>query len=599
MLKLSKLFNIINFLKNMSEIPRQTQDNKIENPLESKEVIAGVNIPEAEPQTSEITPPLKEPAPFPVKNFEAEKSPEDDKSLAEAKETLKKIWIPEDIKERKDLLEENKPAPAPERKLKIEENVGRRKSEEELDENKRMQEEWQKEKDIKEKQKRGETLSTSDFAFIKGIENRRDIARKEIKQKDEVDLEKPGIKELESMQIDTENVERIAPEISAETEEIKKGVETKDERASEEKAKSAEEMRQKQIEYAKTELKAQFEVINEAREKRDRAREHSFLKEAEGSFEVAEGRALMEEASTRAKQEAKKENLVVISRAEYEKRNVGKLEMQAEQTERLNILNSRWEHLSEKERAQYTDQNDFNKKAVEAIEAKIKELGENGISLSHSAVYAMMEKGIMPENIQILKGWRKFWNGGEIALSQKSFFPGKKSEKSEVKYVSKDAFVKAAEELQKEFLAPIKKRAEATMQKIVENGQRMWREKKYKFAREIIGETVEKYKKEEQGEIRSEQKEQQNMNKEAMAEREPEPEITGDAKKDTRTVWQYLREHGQKVSLRGVKQVYEDSLREYEKHGFVGLALEIAASLQEGKALKAKKSSSRAKSRGK
>src|SRR3989339_882941 len=490
MLKLSKLFNIINFLKNMSEIPRQTQDNKIENPLESKEVIAGVNIPEAEPQTSEIPPPLKEPAPFPVKNFEAEKSPEDDKSLAEAKETLKKIWIPEDIKERKDLLEENKPAPAPERKLKIEENVGRRKSEEELDENKRMQEEWQKEKDIKEKQKRGETLSTSDFAFIKGIENRRDIARKEIKQKDEVDLEKPGIKELESMQIDTENVERIAPEISAETEEIKKGVETKDERASEEKAKSAEEMRQKQIEYAKTELKAQFEVINEAREKRDRAREHSFLKEAEGSFEVAEGRALMEEASTRAKQEAKKENLVVISRAEYEKRNVGKLEMQAEQTERLNILNSRWEHLSEKERAQYTDQ-----------------------------------------------------------------------------YDSKDAFVKAAEELQKEFLAPIKKRAEATMQKIVENGQRMWREKKYKFAREIIGETVEKYKKEEQGEIRSEQKEQQNMNKEAMAEREPEPEITGDAKKDTRTVWQYLREHGQKVSLRGVKQVYEDSLRENEKRG--------------------------------
>jgi len=356
------------------------------------------------------------------------------------------------------------------------------------------------------------------------------------------------------------------------------------------KKKAAEEFRQRQIETAKSELEAQLQIINEAREKKDATTELSNLKKAETSFEIAEGKSLVKEAVQRADVEIKQENLVRMSREQYEQKYTPRVEADVKEREKSKILTELWTGLTDKEKAVFNNNSEeFTTKKQGEIIAKIAELEKQGITVSENAFYAMMENGLNPEQ-------RKppGWFSNKIKISHMPLLPGRKGE---IEKLSKDDFFEMIKNMEKKFTDSIEGEAHAIIVKNVEAGQKMWRAKKNKCMRDVIKDTVDGYKKQkEETGAEQETKEQNKTQKQKEIGAESGPEITGDVKKDITTVWKYLREHGQKVNLRGVKDIFEDAMKEYERYGFIGVALEIAASLQEGKVLKPKKSSKKPKS---
>jgi len=454
-----------------------TQENTLE-PLEPPKKISpeikpdkNTNIPESQPtpQTENQVEqkPLLDPGEIKRAN----------KELKRAKEELKKMWIPEDIKERKDLLEENKPTPASEPKLEIVENFGRRKTEEELAEKAKFEKDLEREKDIKEKQKRGEYLSTGDFAFKKGKENRRELSKMAVKSGEEnteksvpekvapekESEKKPEEFDLSSTEINTINAGEVSEEFSARTKELQ----------------------QEQIKTAKAGLEAQLQAINEAREKKDWAAEHSALKEAEKLFEITEGKKLAEEAVKRADVEIKQERLVRMSREQYEQKYAKRAEGQAEQIKKTNILEKRFAALSEQEKSKYAGENgleNFSKDMDAKIETKRAELEKEGIVISKNAFYAMMEEGLNPEEVKT-----SGWFSKKIEITHKSLIAGRKgiSEK-----LSKDDFLKMAKQSEESFVSGIKKQAEAVLAHEIKIGQDIWKAKKNKCMRNAIEDAI-------------------------------------------------------------------------------------------------------------
>jgi hypothetical protein len=427
-----------------------------------------------------------------------QKPPIDPGELERAKEELKKMWVPEDIKERKDLLEENKPTSTSEPKLEIVENVGRRKIEEELAENIKINEEQQKEKDIKGKQQSGETLSTGDFAFIKGIENRRELSKTTEQEKKE-SAEKPAPKkelkefDLSSTQIDTANVGEVSEEFSARTKELQ----------------------QEQIKTARAGLEAQLQAINEAKEKKDGVAERSAFEEAKKLFEIVEGKKLAEEAVQRADVEIKQERLVKMSPEQYRQKYTERAEGQAEQIKKTNILEKRFSALSEQEKSKYTSENgleNFSKDMDAKIEAKRAELEKKGITISKNSFYAMMEEGLNPEQIKIVGLFSK-----KIEIAHKPLLAGRKGISERL---SKDDFLNMTKESEKSFVSGIKKQAGAELQREIKRGQDLWRAKKNKCMRDVIKDTVDGYGKQQEPEIKE--------SKPEPTEAEKNPEIASD-----------------------------------------------------------------------
>jgi hypothetical protein len=124
--------------------------------------------------------------------------------------------------------------------------------------------------------------------------------------------------------------------------------------------------------------------------------------------------------------------------------------------------------------------------------------------------------------------------------------------------------------------------------KIIEGRKRVLKEKQV-CARKIIEKTVAEYSsKETAGENeasedkKSEAKvptvEKKTLGKEAKeGAREA---LTGDVKRDTKTIKDYLAEYGQKVNVRDIERAYNRSLKKYKEHGVIGAAFEVLATLQ-------------------
>ena len=307
-------------------------------------------------------------------------------------------------------------------------------------------------------------------------------AKDEVKKAETIDLS--------STQIDTENVEKIAEKFSADTEAIEnKEQETPEQSA--EKAKASEELRQKQIEDAKAELEAQLKIINEAREKKDRASEESFLEKAKTSFEVATGESLIKKTIERADVEIKEDKLIRISRKNYIEKYTPKVEAEVEQRRRSKILTELWTDLSDKDKAVFDNNSgEFAKKKQGEITDKIQELDKKGIAVSEKAFYAMMEKGLKPEDIKVRGFWGKLFMGNEIEIPRTAL----KDEKPKPYEAKKNSFMEMAKDLEEKFTDSIKDESRPIIERNIEIGQKMWRAKKQKSMRDVIGDTIEVYK---------------------------------------------------------------------------------------------------------
>lgn len=322
--------------------------------------------------------------------------------------------------------------------------------------------------------------------------------------------------EIAQEQIMPEQIESVDAEKSI-SQEILKSAQEQAETSEQiqERLKREEDARGRQIENAKKELEGILGAINNAREKKDTITEYSFYKKAEASFEVAEGKSLKEEMLKRADAELAQENLVRMSAEKYREKFTKKAEAIIEQRKRSNILADRFAGLSVEEKARYIgkngriDSNIFSVEVDAKIDRKIDELKKKGISLSKNVFYAMMEKGLKPEDIKVSGFWKK-----KIEMPRTPMFKG---EKSETYKLSKDNFSEMANMLESKFSQSIKNQAGAMIEWEVRKGQQAWKAKKQKCMRDIIKDKVELYKKQHEEATQQQEAEQQRKIQEEEA----------------------------------------------------------------------------------
>jgi len=426
--------------------------------------------------------------------------------------------------------------------------------------------------DLDAAKKRLEELYGSDKASIDvGLDAKQNLSASEVvEEPTPTDIEKgseiiidksilavepePAINEdiknpLESFSADTEQMRAL--EESEKKVEVKpeeeKSIETpqaevKAEKTSEQiiaEAERAEKLRQQQIENAKKELVETQKAINEAREQKDRTTEHSLLEKAEMSFEIVEGKNLKEKAVERADTELKEEKLVRMKPEQFRQKFTPKAEAMAEQRKRSEVLSKvlsrRWTNLSNEERLKYTtkegavDYNKFNVEMVAKIEAKRQELEKKGIAISTNALYAMAERGMRPEDIKVRGFWGRIFKGSDMKIPQDPLFRGEKPIAHELFKNEFEEMVKGSEMMpgfEGEFNRSIKDEAASSIERQIKSGQEMWRSKKQKHVRGTIQETVDRYKRqqEEQLKIEQQKREEEEFEKIKKEKEDKKPE---------------------------------------------------------------------------
>jgi len=267
------------------------------------------------------------------------------------------------------------------------------------------------------------------------------------------------------------------------------------------------ERKEQKREKAKADLPQILENIYDTRKRKDRVNEHYFLEMAKESYERITGKKLDEETVKRADLELKEERLVRMKSEEYREKFTSRAEALAEQRKRSEVLSKvsarRLPYLSNKEKLQYTaqdgviDYNKFNVDMVGKIDAKRQELEKKGIVVSANALYAMAERGMRPEDIQVRGFFGKIFMGSDIKISQDPLFKG---EKPRARELFKNEFKEMVKGLEGEFYQSIKDEAKASIERQIKRGREMWRAKKQKHTRDILSESVKQIETEKKAE---------------------------------------------------------------------------------------------------
>lgn len=264
--------------------------------------------------------------------------------------------------------------------------------------------------------------------------------------------------------------------------------------------------REVQVEVAKNELIDLAKGINEAREKKEVGTEVSLFEKAKEVFEVATGEKLETIAKEKARIEAEKEGLKVISKKEFlSQERIEQTEGKILQKEWSSIIRDRWAGLSEEEKQKYFGEakdkkdsaiiNEAVKKFAGDLENKRQSLEKNGILMPREAFYQMMRDGLRPEDIKKPGLWKRLF-GKQIEIP-----PLNKKRKGYL--LSKEELKKEVEETKQKITERISGEAKEALDEKVRIGQQRWRGKKEKHAKEIIQETALKYKAEKEVVIKS------------------------------------------------------------------------------------------------
>ncbi|MEK7658364.1 MAG: hypothetical protein AAB352_00680 [Patescibacteria group bacterium] len=276
-------------------------------------------------------------------------------------------------------------------------------------------------------------------------------------------------------------------------------VESEEDREKREKAEAqlAEEMRLQKIKEAKEELIKTAEQIKTAVAEKNKSSEALLLESAKGPFETATGENLERKSGERAELVAKETmNCKRVTVAEYLQENTKKETGIAEQKQRFKALKKYWANLSKEEQIQYVHDGkvDANKVAVDLdkkINDKKAELGKKGIELSTNAFYAMIDNGLRPEEIKIYKPW--YSSVFKIEIPRLS----KRDKSGPAKYSEKD-FAEEIKEIEGVFNKSIRSDARAQLERKIISGKNIWKQIKQKCMRNIIEETADEYKKQQE-----------------------------------------------------------------------------------------------------
>ena len=268
--------------------------------------------------------------------------------------------------------------------------------------------------------------------------------------------------------------------------------------------------REAQVKVAKNELIDLAKGINDAREKKEVGTEASLFEKAKEVFEVATGEKLETIAKEKAKIEAEKEGLKVISKTEFlSQERISQTEGKILQKEWSSIIKDRWAGLSEEEKQEYFGEakdkkypatiNEAVKNFASDLERKRQSLEKNGISMPREAFYQMMRDGLKPEDTKKVGLWGRLF-GKEIKIPPLS-------KKRKGYSLSKEDFKKETEETKQKITERIKREAKEELDEKVRTGQTKWRGRKQRSAKEIIQETAKKYKAEKEEAIKPEEPE--------------------------------------------------------------------------------------------
>ena len=267
----------------------------------------------------------------------------------------------------------------------------------------------------------------------------------------------------------------------------------------------SEESRTRQSEGAKIQLEEELRAIEMARQTKDKAKEAALYKKIEALFEAAEGRNLKAEAIKKADAQLSEEGLVRMSSNRYREKFSKRAEDLMEQRKRSNILANRFALLPVGEKAKYVDKdgnidtNKFNVEMDARITAKMDELNKKGFSLTKNIFYAMMERGLKPEEIKVTGIFSK-----KIEIPQMPFFNVKvDSQKFSIKQ-----FTELVSIVGNGFSRAVKNEASAMVEWEIKRGKYAWQARKQKGMRDAARDAVEGYKK-HQEEIRHQEEVEQ------------------------------------------------------------------------------------------
>jgi len=398
-------------------------------------------------------------------------------------ETEKPIEIPKP-ESKKERVQETKADDQEKPKIFVPESIGQIRAPEEIEKYKKIKEEGEKaihrkkmaeerESVAEQKREKGEIPSALDLAYERSKKIRQGI----IEEKGE---EKPIIVDVKELS---------------------------------EKLKREKEEQEKQVKVAKVEFIDLAKSIKEADEKEETKTETSLYNRAKEVFEAITGENLEKTVREKAKIEAQKEGFKVSTPKEYRGEKIPEAQDLVRQKERSAAIKGRWDMLSDKEKTKYfgktEDKNNliainsarirFATELKAKIEAKKQELakGEKGINISEDTFYELMRRGLKAEDIKKRGFLGRIFLGGEIKILPLDKADDRGPLIKEKEYLSK---------LENKIQENIKEAAQEEVERKIIEGQRRWRAKKQRHAREIIQETAKKYEEEKKIELQTKEK---------------------------------------------------------------------------------------------
>jgi len=208
-------------------------------------------------------------------------------------------------------------------------------------------------------------------------------------------------------------------------------------------------------------------------------------------YETVTGEKLKQKSHEKARAELKEKGYNLVSPEDYRHKHMPQERRRVETSEQSRIIMSRWEILSEEEKAKYQSPKKFTGVMEERMDAKRNELSKKGIDLPANAFYAMMDRGLRPEDIKVRGFWGKLFHGGndiEIPRMEKSKVA---MNCSRVEFV--DVIVKKSV---KDFDDAVETETLKNVEINIFRGQEKVRETRQKCSRDILVGTIARIKEE-------------------------------------------------------------------------------------------------------
>lgn len=306
--------------------------------------------------------------------------------------------------------------------------------------------------------------------------------QKPIDAKFDLDAAKKRIEELYGS-----GVEVVDKSIPAEKPVETSSTEKKPEKNLEQIKAEEEQLEEAKKEKTKDELINTAKKIEEARANKQKEAESSLYEKAVEPYREITGENLKEKSKEKAKIEAEKEGLKLMTKQEFlSEKRIKDTEEKVKQREWSAAISYRWSNLSDKERARYIGENgkqDISKFATE-LEEKRQGLAKKGINLSRDAYYQMMKEGLQPDQMKIRGFWGRLFIGSQIEVASLYW--------KEPLNMSKKELGNWAIKSEARSIDYAKREAQRELDQKVVEGQKRWRGKKQKCTRDLIGEVVQK-----------------------------------------------------------------------------------------------------------